>query len=146
MRHLNRLLPGLQLIFNIITMHVRKLVICLIVFSGLIAGCRKLDTRRDLLLTEANIVSDYRQLWSLGYGSYTRLTHGFNLIDDNLFTAVSDEAEQTAPSSEAQLFNQGTWNAFNNPDNIYANHYEGIRAANYFLERSVNYKTILHLN
>src|SRR5687767_9055736 len=118
-------MPALQLTFNIIMMRLQKILVCFVLFSALFTGCRKLDTRKDLLLTERDMLSDYRQLWGLGYGAYTRLQHGFNVVDDNLFAAVTDEAEQTAPSSEAQLFNQGAWNAFNNPDDVYRNNYEG---------------------
>jgi fibrillarin-like rRNA methylase len=45
-----------------------------------------------------------------------------------------------------RLFNNGSWNAVNNPDNFYANYYAGIRAANYFIEQSPNYRAFLALN
>lgn len=113
----------------------------------LITACEKLlDTKIDTLLTDQNIATDYSTIWSFGYAPYTYLQNGFNSIDNNLFAAASDEAEQTAPSSGAQLFNQGNWNAYNNPDDVYTHHYAGIRATNYFLENFTNYKKFLALN
>ncbi|MDP4289615.1 MAG: RagB/SusD family nutrient uptake outer membrane protein [Bacteroidota bacterium] len=121
-------------------------LIFIITIGLLITACNKLDTKIDTALTDKNISTDYNTLWSFGYAPYTYLTNGFYGIDNNLFAAVSDEAEQTASTSNAQLFNQGSWNAYNNPDNVYYHDYQGIRAANYFLEHSTNYKTFLALN
>lgn len=112
----------------------------------LITSCNKLDTKIDTLLTNENIATNYNTIWSFGYAPYTFLQSGFYNIDNNIFASVSDEAEQTASSSNAQLFNQGSWNAYNNPDNVYSHHYQAIRAANYFLENSTNYKSFLALH
>jgi len=120
-------------------------VIFIITFGFLLTSCKKLDTKIDTSLTDKNILTDYNTLWSLGYAPYTYLQSGFYSIDNNLFATVSDEAEQTASSSNAKLFNQGGWNAYNNPDNLYNHHYQAIRAANYFLENSINYKSFLAL-
>jgi hypothetical protein len=119
----------------------------LIIAMGLITACQQnLDTKIDTLLTNQDISSDYTTLWSFGYDAYTYLGNGFSSVDNNLFAAISDEAMQTASSSNAQLFNLGAWNAYNNPDNVYDHYYQGIRAANYFLEYSMNYKSILAQN
>lgn len=119
-----------------------------IVFLAIIflSACKKLDTRQDVLITEQNIASDYTTINGFGYTAYTKVKNGFNVIDNNLFAAVSDEAVQTASSSQSQLFTIGGWNSFNNPNNVYGNNYEGIRAANYFLEKFVNYKDLLAVN
>lgn len=109
-------------------------------------ACKKLDTREDVLLTEKNIASGFSNISGFGFTAYTKVKNGFNVIDNNLFAAVTDEAEQTASSSQTQLFTTAGWNAFNNPDNSYTNSYEGIRAANYFLEKFQDYKTLLAVN
>lgn len=129
-------------------MKMKKLysLLFIIPMGVLITSCSKLDTKLDLLLTDENIAGDYKKIWDFGYAPYTYLANGFSSVDGNLFAAVSDEAEQTAPSSSAQLFNQGNWNAYNNPDNVYDHNYEAIRAANYFLENSTNYKSFLAFN
>lgn len=119
-----------------------------ILLSFTIAACQKnvLDTKIDTKLTSEELATDYTSLWGFGYAPYTYLKNGFSTIDNNLFAAVTDDAEQTAPTSGTQLFNEGSWNAYNNPDDVYSNNYKGIRAANYFLENSVNYKSLLALN
>ena len=104
------------------------------------------DTRIDSDLTDKNLDSRYNYIWNFGYAPYTCLTDGFLSIDKNLFAAATDEAIQTAPSSDARLFNQGTWNAFNNPADVYENCYAGIRASNYFLVKYTDYKNVLALN
>lgn len=111
-----------------------------------ISGCDYLDTKIDTQITPETLSSDYSKLKDLGYAPYTYIRNGFYLIDNNIPAAMSDEAEQTAPSSEVQRFNDGSWNAYNNPDNPYTYYYEGIRAANFFLEYSVDYKKQLAQN
>ena len=121
-------------------------------FAGLLAagatGCKKtfLDTKIDTSPTAQTLNSNYSTLYSYGNAPYVYLRNEFTLIDNNLFAPVSDEAKQTALSSTVMLFNNGSWNASNNPDNYYANYYSGIRAANFFLENSGNYKSFLALN
>lgn len=111
-------------------------------------GCEDdvLDTKTDSQLTEAMLGTDYEVLWDFGYASYANVKDGFRRLDQNLFAAATDEAEQTVPSSQAQLFNEGSWSAFNNPDDDYANAFAGIRAANFFMERSTDYVDFLAMN
>lgn len=110
-------------------------------------GCDNiLDTRIDTDLTEDHIAQDYRVLWNFGYASYAEVRSGFSILDNNLFAAATDEAEQTISGADAQLFNEGSWNAYNNPDDYYADAFAGIRAANLFLEKSEDYRTFLALN
>lgn len=129
-------------------MKLKNSYLFIIIFSLAmsLAGCEMLDTRIDTLPTEENINTNYSTLWGLGYAPYTYLRNGFSSIDGNLFAAVSDEAEQTSPTSSTQLFNEGSWNAYRNPANVYERCYEGIRATNFFLENSEDYKTFLALN
>jgi hypothetical protein len=125
----------------------RHYFLIFIIAMGLITACQQtLDTKVDTLLTNQDISSDYTTIWGFGDDAYTYLENGFSTVDNNLFAAVSDEAIQTASSSNALLFNQGSWNAYNNPDNVYDHYYQGIRAANYFLEYSMNYKSMLAQN
>jgi len=124
------------------------IIVFLLASTASISGCKKsIDTRIDTSLTDKDIASDYTRLWNFGYAPYTYVKNGFSAIDHNLFAAATDEAEQTAAGSGAQLFNEGSWSAFNNPDTVYANCYAGIRAANYFLEKyAADYKKILAYN
>lgn len=113
-----------------------------------LTACQKnfLDTKIDTSQTEQTLNSNYSTLFSLGNAPYNYLRNEFTIMDNNLFAPVSDEAVQTATSSNVIAFNNGSWNANNNPDNYYGSYYSGIRAASYFLEQSTNYKTFLALN
>src|SRR5690554_4745719 len=101
-----------------------------------------LDTRVDTLFTKENIDSDYRRVRDFGYAPYTDMIHGFGRFDNNIAAAISDEAVQTLSHSQVQLFNEGSYNQYNNPDNVYSRCYRGIRSANYFLEYSPDYKNL----
>ncbi|MFT3855903.1 MAG: RagB/SusD family nutrient uptake outer membrane protein [Ilumatobacteraceae bacterium] len=113
-----------------------------------LTACSKsfLDTKIDTSSTASTLNSNYSTLLSLGVAPYNYLRSEFLIMDNNLFAPVSDEAIQTAASSNSLLFNNGSWNANNNPDNYYGAYYSGIRAANYFIEQSGAYKSSLALN
>jgi len=123
-----------------------------ILFAGIFAagttGCTKsfLDTKIDTQETGETLNTNYASLLSFANAPYSYLRNEFTIIDNNLFAAVSDEAVATSPTASVRLFNNGSWNANDNPDNYYGSYYSGIRAANYFLETSGNYKTFLALN
>lgn len=127
--------------------HLYKSLAAVVLAAG-ITSCEKdfLDTRIDTQQTQGTLNTNYNTLVLLANAPYTYLRNEFTIIDNNLFAAVSDEAVQTNVSANVRLFNNGSWNAANNPDNYFANYYTGIRAANYFLEQSGNYKTFLALN
>lgn len=126
---------------------MQKLTIYIFILLVL-SACSKdfLNTKIDSAETDKTLNSDYSTLISLGNAPYAYVRNGFVALDNNIFAAATDEAEQTSGSSNAQLFNQGSWNATTNPDAYYSSYYMGIRAANYFLEHSVNYKDILGTN
>ncbi len=116
--------------------------------ATVLTGCEKnfLDTKVDTQITPEMIDANYVSLINLANAPYVYLRNEFTLLDSNLFAPVSDEAVQTAPSGNVRLFNNGSWSPYNNPDSYYGNYYAGIRAANYFIERSGNYRSFLALN
>ena len=118
-----------------------------IVLATGVVGCNYLDTKIDTGVTQNQLEYDYSRVMRLGQTAYTYLNNGFTAIDNNIMAAVTDEAEQTASVSNAQMFNNGSWNAFNNPLDVYGNHYQAIRAANFFLDYAgKDYKRLLALN
>ncbi|EHQ28128.1 RagB/SusD family nutrient uptake outer membrane protein [Mucilaginibacter paludis] len=119
-----------------------------VILAVAVSSCQKnfLDTKIDTSQTAETLNSNYSSLYGFGNAPYIYLRNEFTMIDNNLFAPVSDEAKQTASSSFVMLFNNGSWNANSNPDNYYASYYAGIRAANYFLENSGNYKSFLAMN
>ncbi|SFW34606.1 RagB/SusD family nutrient uptake outer membrane protein [Chitinophaga sancti] len=127
---------------------MQKLTIYIIILLVL-SACSKdfLNTKIDSSATDKTLNSNYSTLISLGNAPYAYIRNGFLVLDNiNIFASATDEAEQTSALSTSRYFNQGSWNATTNPDNFYASYYMGIRAANYFLEHSVNYKDILGSN
>lgn len=116
--------------------------------AAVISGCEKnfLDTKVDTQQTEQTLNSNYTTLVSLANAPYNYVRNEFTLLDSNLFAPVSDEAVQTAVNANVRFFNNGSWSAYNNPDTYYGNYYAGIRAANYFIERSGDYRAFLALN
>ena len=106
-----------------------------------------LDTRIDVFDTMDRLESRSSTLSSFAYAFYTPMQNGFNVIDGNLFASVSDEAEQTAPTSDASTFNRGLISADLNPVSfLYNNCYEGIRAAHFFLDYAKDGENFLALN
>ena len=127
--------------------HIYKTVLGCFMVAGL-GSCQKdfLDTKIDTSQTPQTLSSNYNTLFSLANAPYMYLRNEFTMMDNNLFAAAPDEAVQTSVSANVRLFNNGSWNAVNNPDNYYASYYSAIRAANYFIEQSPNYKAFLALN
>lgn len=115
----------------------------------LLTGCDFLDTKIDTDMTPEAIETNRSTLWSFGNAMYTPIVSGFSSLDSNFFAAASDEGQRTQESGNAYTFNRGILS----PDNvasatssIYANCYEGIRAANFFLDFAKSGKELLALN
>ena len=104
--------------------------------AALAVSCDKfLDTSLDLNSTSETVATSRSSIWSFANAFYTPIIYGYGVLDGNLFAAASDEAQQTAASSNALYFNKGMVNASVNPLWTYYNNcYEGIRAANFFLD------------
>lgn len=118
-----------------------------------LCGCSKhfLDTKIDIYATPQTIITDRATLFGFANAFYVDLPNGFNALDNNLFAAATDDGQQTAQySTTALLFNQGGLN----PNSInmdagsgfYKKMYDGIRAANFFLDYSTDYVAFLSLN
>lgn len=128
-------------------MKIKHIFITVILWGGAMsAGCDLLDTKIDTMMTPEMLNSDWSKLKNLGYAGYSYIHSGFYAMDGNIAAAMSDEAAYTRSGSLVQLFNQGTWNQYNNPDDVYAECYKGIRAAHYFLDYSTNYEELLAHN
>ncbi len=106
------------------------------------AGCDDfLDTSLDLQETNVSIETTRATLWKFGNAFYTPITNGYAVLDNNLFAAATDEAQQTKVQCDASYFNKGTINANLNPlSYLYNDWYEGIRAANFFLDYTADGK------
>ena len=63
---------------------------------------------------------------------YTDLPNGLFALGNAMMASASDEAEYTY-NGGAQLINSGSWNAFNNPNDVWSGYYKAIRKINVFL-------------
>ena len=121
-----------------------------ILTAALTVSCDKfLDTSLDLNSSGETVETNRGTIWSFANAFYSPIIYGYGVLDGNLFAAASDEAQQTAASSNALFFNKGMLNASVNPMWTYYNNcYEGIRAANFFLDYVADGKgvALLQLN
>lgn len=101
-----------------------------------LSSCSKfLDTCLDTKNTSETLATGRSTIWAFANAFYSPISYGFSAIDGNIFASASDEAQQTSAASNVIYFNKGIINANVNPiSSRYNNCYEGIRAANYFLD------------
>ncbi len=122
---------------------MKKTYILTLLSALALASCNFLDTKVDVMPTWEDVERTRYRAFDFGMTPYGYLRNGFTYIDNNIDAAMSDEAEQTSSSSNVQLFNNASWNAVSNPDDIYENNYTGIRAVNFFLDYTTGYKQML---
>jgi starch-binding outer membrane protein, SusD/RagB family len=104
------------------------------IFSILCLGAC-VDLERELItdLTESQIINSYENTLYRVNSIYTDIPSGYTPIDGAMAASASDEAEHTLETSTVQKFNNGAWNAVDNPENLWSTFYRGIRKANQFL-------------
>ena len=122
---------------------MKKNIFFFVILSATTLSCSFFDTSEDTMMDRAMLESDWSKLKNVGYTAYTYMSGGLYAIDGNIDAPKSDEAVSTGDSPNVRHFNEGTWNQYNNPDNAWTSCYKGIRAANFFLEYSVDYKNML---
>lgn len=126
---------------------MKRIITVLAAALALSACTRFLDTRIDVYDTMDRLETRSSTLNSFAYAFYTPMQNGFYTIDGNFFATASDEAEQAAPTSEAQAFNRGLLSPDLNPLSYrYTSCYEGIRAAHFFLDYARDGEDFLALN
>ena len=113
-----------------------RYIFCALVIAFMSSACSDfLDTSLDRNQTGETIATNRGTIWNFGYAFYSPIGYGFTTIDNNIFATASDEAQQTSASSNVIYFNKGMLNESVNPlFYLYQNYYEGIRAANFFLD------------
>lgn len=117
-------------------MKTKSILLTLAAAALSLTACEKfLDTGLDTNSTSETVDTNRGSIWSFANAFYTPIINGFGVIDNNLFASASDEAQQTSASSNVIYFNKGIVNSSVNPLWTYYNNcYEGIRAANFFLD------------
>jgi len=131
-------------------MKTKSIILTMAAAALLASSCDKyLDTGLDINNTSETVATSRSSLWSFANAFYTPIIYGYSVIDSNIFASASDEAQQTSASSNVIYFNKGIVNASVNPLWTYYNNcYEGIRAANFFLDYVADGKgmALLELN
>ena len=117
-------------------MKKNKIIYALSAIAFISTGCADfLDTSYNINQTDEINSVNSSSIWSFANAFYAPIGHGMQSIDYNIFATVSDECQQTSPSSEALYFNKGVLNENVNPlFSRYKACYEGIRAANFYLD------------
>ena len=119
-------------------MHIMKIrtILSAFVIALVSSACSDfLDTSLDKSQTGETIATNRGSIWGFANAFYSPIGYGFGTIDSNIFATASDEAQQTSAQSTVIYFNKGMLNENTNPlFTYYRNYYEGIRAANFFLD------------
>ena len=126
---------------------VYKLIYFILSVLVLVSCNDFLDTRIDTNMTPKDLETNRGTLWAFAAAFYTPISYRFEILDNNLFAAATDEAQQTAASGDVYYFNKGIISADVNPlAYLYNEYYEGIRAANFFMEYAKEGEKLLALN
>lgn len=105
----------------------------------LFVGCLLYSCKDDYLnvkniqadIPVEKLYTDYTYVQQVVWNTYSYLPDGFANLD---MEAATDNAENTDVSDKSQSFNYGIWNQYNNPDDVWAHNFEGIRQANLYLK------------
>lgn len=81
-------------------------------------------------VTVEDMYTRYNYVQGVVWATYSYLPNGFSELWRE---AATDVAEATSEGSGAQLYNLGAWSSLINPDNVWANYFQGINQANSYL-------------
>jgi len=93
------------------------------------------DLERELItdISEQQLIRSYDFTLNRLNSIYTDIPAGYLQIDGAMAASATDEAEHTLETSDVQKFNNGSWNAIDNPEDLWGNLYRGIRKTNQLL-------------
>lgn len=119
---------------------MKKRIFAILVSSIAIVSCKKdyLNVNDvNAFVSPSQLYSNYNYAQQAVWNIYSYLPDGLRNLN---YEAVTDNAEATFVSDASQIFNNGTWNQYSNPDNAWSNNFNGIRQANLYLKNkdSVN--------
>ena len=104
---------------------------------SLLSGCDFLDCNESQFYSEEDIITNYDRTRNLATHVYSFLPNGFCNLDGAMQDAGTDDAVHVYMTSDVQRFVDGTWSANRTIDDVWGHYYEGIRAANLYLEVAV---------
>ncbi len=118
-------------------MKYKQLYKCLLLaLSVLLNGCVDLTYNETTIKTEDFVLASRAGgVEQLVTNVYSYLDYDFgNNYGGAMLASASDEAEYAWTTSSIKTFYNGSWSAINNNSGAWSSFYNGIRAANYFLE------------
>lgn len=96
-----------------------------------------LDREEDSFIDKTATFDSYNRTKQYLTYAYSLLPEGLNRFSgDALLGAATDDACFAIESSNIQQFNNGSWNALSNPDNVWARYFAGIAKCCTLLENS----------
>ncbi|GAB2594653.1 RagB/SusD family nutrient uptake outer membrane protein [Spirosoma areae] len=107
-------------------------ILCAVLLVWL-SGCEDLERELVTDISEQQLIRSYDFTLNRVNSLYTDMPAGYLQIDGAMTASATDEAEHTLETSNVQKFNNGSWNAVDTPENLWANFYRGIRKTNQFL-------------
>ncbi len=87
--------------------------------------------------SEDQVFTVYSRSTQMATNVYSYMKSDFGSVGSAMRAAGCDEAEYVWPASDVHTFYNGTWSQMNTVDDVWAQNYKGIRAANLFLEKGV---------
>lgn len=105
-----------------------------LVLSTLLYSCKKdyLDVKTIKAdISVEKLYANYTYVQGVVWNTYSYLPDGFANLN---LESATDNSESTNVGDRSQAFNYGTWNQYNNPDDVWATNFNGIRQANEYLQ------------
>ena len=118
---------------------MKKHFIILLAIITSITSCKKnyLNVNDvNAFVTPDQLYSNYNYAQQAVWNIYSYLPNGFVLA----YEAITDNAAATNVTDPSKVFNNGTWNQYNNPDDRWTNDFNGIRQANLYLKNKDKFR------
>ena len=114
----------------------RKFLHAIVAFFPLLAvGACDLSPEIELSMTLEDVTTTYNNTMARATAVYMYLPNGLSYVGgDAMLASACDEAEHTNEGNSVQMFNTGSWSQLSNPDDAWARCFNGIYAANLYLE------------
>jgi len=112
-----------------------RIQIAVLLVLATFGSCTKLDRELETDLNLQQVEGSFPNVQNMLNGVYAELREGFlEISGDAMMASTTDEAEHTIETSSVQAINQGAWNAFTNPADVWTPYFRAIRKANFFLQ------------
>ena len=96
-----------------------------------------LDREEDSFIDKTATFDSYNRTKQYLTYAYTLLPDGLNRFSrEAMLASATDDAEFAIESADIQQFNNGSWNALNNPDDVWNRYYSGISKCCTLLENT----------